>query len=539
MKTCLITIAMFFSVVGINSLTLSEAVEAVVDEHLARVEQHFSLEATAALRYHTQDLVEHIIATSGRSEGEDFGKGIWIHGLTENILRVFYLEYERNGLTGLRFLLSYRFGELPPAPTNWDEADALSAQLIEVLGEEIAQNFIFNRQDLGQLHTVMGDFHFGRAMSMDVMVFLSRHWSDDEITEFLEMDYLDRYFRLQDAVLAGLRDNISQVPGLVGVNVMGVMVWDEAVHRRWQQDNWVFALPPRERMVSDLVQVLSWRDIDIVAHLGDDFGYYMDFIEAFAYENGYWEARWGGDSWFHWFLEDTLWRYGYQEILHGSAVVATLVRTLGVEFATKFLDEIISLGVFQRSDIYAALYHNQDLDSILEEYGYQLLDMLNFDIVSALTLYMESDGYMTTNLALIERLLPDLLYRHQDVLRWMVEWGFPVNGNIALEFTEADLDLQRTMSPVLSTTLSIEQPIEGANLILHLRNDSDSTVFFDIFAWNNTWTNDIHHGEYLYLEIPYQSMAGGGLQIYINSISIAGTGTFEGIFTIMFTRNTQ
>jgi len=535
---------MLFSVVGISSLTLSEAVEAIVDGHLARAEQQLSLEATVALRYHMQDLVEHIIATSGHSEVEDFGKGIWIHGLTENILRVFYLEYERNGLTGLQFLLSYRFGELPPAPTNWDEANALSAQLIEVLGEEIAQNFIFNRQDLGQLHTLMGDFNFGRAMLMDVMDFLSRHWSDAEITEFLAMDYLDRYFRMQDAVLAGLRENISQVPGLVGVNVMGVMVWDEALHRRWQQDNWVFALPPRERMVSDVIQVLEMRGIDILDHLGDDFDYFMDFIEVFAYENGYWEARWNGDNWFQWFMEDTFWRYDSREIWYGSIVIATTVKTLDVEFTAKFLGEITSLGVFHRGDLLTFLSHNQDLESILEEYGYQLLDMLNFDIVYALTLYMENDGYMTTNLALIDRLLPSLLYSHQDILRWMVQWGFPVNGNIVLEFTEADIDLQRTLSPVFSTTLLIEQPLEGANLILYLRNDSESTVFFDIFAWNNSWTNDIRHGEYLYLEIPYHAIDGEGLQILINNIwmsgiSTSGIGTFEGIFTMMFTRNTQ
>ena len=545
MKIYLTAMVMLFSVIGAIPLTLSEAVEIVVDEHLTQSQQYFIPEVTTVLRHHTQDLVDYIITTSGRSQNDqDFGKGIWIYTLTEGAIQVFYDEYSRHGLSGLQFLLNYRFGEIPPAPTNWDEVEGLSAQLIEILGEEIAQNFIFDRIDLVQLYNLTDNFHFMRAMSMDVMDFLGRHFSDAEMAEFLEMNYLDRYFRMQDAVLASLRNNAGQFPGLIGLNIMGVMIWDGEAYHRWRRENWVFTLPPRERMVADLTTFYNVEGIDIIAQLGNNFDYFVDFMEIFTYENAYHEARWGGDNWFYWFLDSWFWRSTPQEMLREAVVNTTLTRALGAELATKFLDQVMPLGLFRRIDIFTTLYDNQDLENILREYNHQILDMLDFDILSAITIYLEDDGYMTANLAFVDRLLPGLLYNNRHVLQVMSQWGITpwdiaTNQHAIIEFTEADLDLPRTMSPVLISALVIEQPIPGANLILYLRNDSFQLVIFDIHSSSNSWIHDLFIGDYARLEIPYHAMFDGNLSIHIGSLVGQHVNNFEGEFTMMFTRGTQ
>ena len=236
---------------------------------------------------------------------------------------------------------------------------------------------------------------------------------------------------------------------------------------------------------------------------------------------------WEGDDWFFWFIHNLLRRSTSQQMLHEVVVNATLTRVLGAELAISFRGQILNLGLFFRIDNFAALYDNQDLENILEEYRHQFLDMLDFDILSAITIYFENDDYITAELAFVDRLLPGLLYSHHHALNVIAQWGIPVGGSRIIEFTEDDLDLPRTMSPVLNTMLLIDrQQIPEANLILSLRNDSSHKVMFDIsFStddWVNTWRNDILPGEYVHLETHYYDR-----------------GMLEGEFTMMFTRDTQ
>ena len=396
----------------------------------------------------------------------------------------------------------------PTLSAIWEEEGAaLFAQLVEIVGESHAA---WIAEELEWYREILGEETFAIILGMDVMTFLAAyHLTGEEIEAFWEMDYVDRYLILLDAIEE-------------------TFIWPALDDWDWGVDDWSWSENvveiSREEIVNALelliYEYLTYDDFDFIALLAvvdmtqDDF---VDFIYSIlsleAINSSIWWWAMQDEDWLIGFLDDILFDiYRSDEAeaimeLHMMFGVMLIFDILGND-SWNFLD----LRVFdQLVDIFGddtfgyAMSTSPYLEDILRTYGADLLTYLDFDLYDALSVHFgEEEGLY--GFSVLNYIVGGLLMDNMDMLYELYTAGPPTPPEPRPQFWRMvydweyiilepeDLEYRFSFSPAGGTEFVIDfLDIEDdeANLNLFFRSYADYYTFFVIETWGSA--GDIDH----------------------------------------------
>lgn len=409
---------------------------------------------------------------------------------------------------------------------SWEEEGAdLFAQLTELVGDRQA-GWIAEDTDLALLNELLGDELFNFIMNLDVILFMEEFWTQEMLDLFFPLDYLNRYWLLQDFIWDILFDNIADFPQLYNVNVFGVTMWNwddwdwDYDWDEWEWDydidwdfdwDWDFdvldELPELLRQdVYDITRTvfyeylneLNFDMFDILHQTGLSFDHFVDLL-IIVLEDEFtvsWAIRSWGDSWLYYYIEDLLFNFTMQN-------TQDLVAMLRAAWLPDNL-------FFDMLDIFGEQFFDALLDSpyyveILEQYGMDLVDIFEFSFNEAIDILFYYDEW-TEGLYLLDRLFGGLIEENLDALLEFHDHNhfMTVIESLVLPF-EVFMDMEMALldEEVMEERFSYDVDFpkvieiimdseEGSRLNLFFENTGNSYTTFIIQSWTNYFESERH-----------------------------------------------
>ena len=399
---------------------------------------------------------------------------------------------------------------------SWDEEGAnLLAQFKTLVGERQA-GWIVEDTDLALLNELLGDDIFNCIMNLDILLFMEEFLPEDMMEVFFSLEHLERYWFILDLIFEILIDNIDDFPQLYNVNIFGTTLWNfEDLDWDWDYDfdwdEWDFdaldELPELHRQeVYDTTHAvfddfLNYADFDmfeVLRQTGISFDHFVDLliivltVEMAA--SG--PVHTWGDYWLQFYLEDLISSFSIQ-------TMQDLVMGLRSAWLSNdlFFDMLDIFG----EDFFDALYDSPYYVEIVEQYGMDLVNILDFLFYDAIEILYIYDEW-TEGLYTLDKMLGGLIRDNLDVLLEFHEHNYfikvldslvlPIEVLWDAEIIRLDNEAaEERFSYNLDSPKYFEiliDPEENARLNLFFENTGESYTIFIIQNWIDESTAENH-----------------------------------------------